>query len=50
VRLTALRQSLDTIGAITGLLAIILMVLWKNIFQAVFVATIDPGRWKPGRY
>jgi MFS family permease len=39
-----LRQSLDTIGAFTGpLLAIILMTLWQNDFQAVFVVAIIPG-------
>jgi MFS family permease len=39
-----LRQSLDTIGAFTGpLLAIILMLLWENDFQAVFWVAVVPG-------
>jgi MFS family permease len=39
-----LRQSLDTIGAFTGpLLAITLMLLWKNDFQAVFWVAVIPG-------
>jgi MFS family permease len=39
-----LRQSLDTIGAFTGpLLAITLMLLWENDFQAVFWVAAVPG-------
>jgi MFS family permease len=39
-----LRQSLDTIGAFTGpLLAITLMLLWKNDFQKVFWVAVVPG-------
>jgi MFS family permease len=39
-----LRQSLDTIGAFTGpLLAITLMLLWQNDFQAVFWVAVVPG-------
>jgi MFS family permease len=39
-----LRQSLDTIGAFIGpLLAITLMLLWKNDFQAVFWVAAVPG-------
>jgi MFS family permease len=39
-----LRQSLDTIGAFTGpSLAITLMLLWKNDFQAAFWVAVVPG-------
>jgi MFS family permease len=39
-----LRQSLDTIGAFTGpLLAIALMLLWENDLQAVFWVAVVPG-------
>lgn len=39
-----LRQSLDTVGAFMGpLLAIVLMLLWKNQFQAVFWVAVIPG-------
>jgi MFS family permease len=39
-----LRQSLDTIGAFTGpLLAVVLMLLWNNNFQAVFAVAIVPA-------
>jgi MFS family permease len=39
-----LRQSLDTVGAFTGpLLAIILMIRWKNDFQSVFWIAVLPG-------
>lgn len=39
-----LRQSLDTIGAILGpLLALILMMIWNNNFQAVFWVAVIPG-------
>ncbi|WP_240141444.1 MFS transporter [Nitrosomonas sp. HPC101] len=39
-----LRQSLDTVGAFTGpLLAVGLMLLWDNDFRAVFWVAIIPG-------
>lgn len=39
-----LRQALDTVGAFTGpLLAIALMLLWKNDFRAVFWVAVIPG-------
>lgn len=39
-----LRQSLDTVGAFVGpLLALGLMLLWHNDFQAVFTVAIVPG-------
>jgi MFS family permease len=39
-----LRQSLDTVGAFTGpLLAIGLMLLWSNDFRAVFWVAVIPG-------
>lgn len=39
-----LRQSLDTVGAFTGpLLAVGLMLLWANDFQAVFWVAVIPG-------
>lgn len=39
-----LRQSLDTIGAFLGpLLAVGLMLLWSNDFQAVFWVAVIPG-------
>jgi MFS family permease len=39
-----LRQSLDTVGAFTGpLLAIGLMLLWSNNFRAVFWVAVVPG-------
>lgn len=39
-----LRQSLDTVGAFTGpVLAIALMLLWENDFRAVFWVAIVPG-------
>lgn len=39
-----LRQSLDTVGAVAGpLLAIGLMLLWNNDFQAVFWVAVIPG-------
>ena len=39
-----LRQSLDTIGAFTGpLLAVGLMLLWQNDFRAVFWVAVVPG-------
>lgn len=39
-----LRQSLDTVGAFTGpLLAIALMLLWQNDFRAVFWVAVAPG-------
>ena len=39
-----LRQSLDTVGAFTGpLLAIGLMLLWANDFRAVFWVAVIPG-------
>ncbi len=39
-----LRQSLDTVGAFTGpLLAIALMLLWANDFRAVFWVAVVPG-------
>lgn len=39
-----LRQSLDTVGAFTGpLLAIALMLLWDNQLRAVFAVAIVPG-------
>lgn len=39
-----LRQSLDTIGAFVGpLLAVGLMLLWANDFQAVFWVAVIPG-------
>jgi len=39
-----LRQSLDTIGAFLGpLLAVCLMLLWANDFQAVFWVAVIPG-------
>lgn len=39
-----LRQSLDTVGAFTGpLLAIGLMLLWSNDFRAVFWLAVIPG-------
>ena len=39
-----LRQSLDTVGAFAGpLLAVGLMLLWQNNFQAVFWVAVIPG-------
>ena len=39
-----LRQSLDTVGAFTGpLIAVGLMLLWANDFQAVFWVAVIPG-------
>ena len=39
-----LRQSLDTVGAFTGpLLAMGLMLLWQNDFRAVFWVAVVPG-------
>ena len=39
-----LRQSLDTVGAFTGpLLAMALMLLWQNDFRAVFWVAVIPG-------
>ena len=39
-----LRQSLDTVGAFAGpLLAVALMLLWANDFQAVFWVAVLPG-------
>ena len=39
-----LRQSLDTVGAFVGpLLAVALMLLWANDFQAVFWVAVIPG-------
>ena len=39
-----LRQSLDTVGAFAGpLLAVGLMLLWSNDFQAVFWVAVIPG-------
>jgi len=39
-----LRQSLDTVGAFTGpLIAIGLMLLWANDYQAVFWVAVIPG-------
>nr|WP_236710242.1 MFS transporter [Legionella pneumophila] len=39
-----LRQSLDTVGAIIGpLLALVLMIVWNNNFQAVFWVAVIPG-------
>jgi MFS family permease len=39
-----LRQSLDTVGAFTGpLLAVGLMLLWHNDFRAVFWVAVIPG-------
>lgn len=39
-----LRQSLDTVGAFTGpLLAIALMVMWENDYRAVFWLAVIPG-------
>src|SRR5574343_1835694 len=39
-----LRQSLDTVGAFAGpLLAVGLMLLWSNDFQAVFWVAVVPG-------
>ncbi len=39
-----LRQSLDTVGAFTGpLLAVGLMMLWSNDFRAVFWVAVVPG-------
>ena len=39
-----LRQSLDTVGAFTGpLLAVGLMLLWSNDFRAVFWVSVFPG-------
>ncbi len=39
-----LRQSLDTLGAFLGpLLAVGLMLLWNNDFQAIFWVTVVPG-------
>ena len=39
-----LRQSLDTVGAFTGpLLAVGLMLLWANDFRAVFWVAVIPG-------
>lgn len=39
-----LRQSLDTVGAFTGpLLAVGLMLLWSNDFRAVFWVAVIPG-------
>jgi MFS family permease len=39
-----LRQSLDTVGAFTGpLLAVILMLAWQNDYRAVFWVAVVPG-------
>ncbi|HAT8179459.1 TPA: MFS transporter [Legionella pneumophila] len=39
-----LRQSLDTVGAVIGpLLALVLMIIWNNNFQAVFWVAVIPG-------
>lgn len=39
-----LRQSLDTVGAFLGpLVAIVLMLLWANDFQAIFWVAVIPG-------
>ena len=39
-----LRQSLDTVGAFTGpLMAVGLMLLWSNDFRAIFWAAVVPG-------
>lgn len=39
-----LRQSLDTVGAFTGpLLAVGLMLLWSNDFRAIFWVAVVPG-------
>ena len=39
-----LRQSLDTVGAFTGpLLAVVLMLYWADDFRAVFLVAIIPG-------
>jgi MFS family permease len=39
-----LRQSLDTVGAFTGpLIAVGLMLLWSNDFRAVFWVSVIPG-------
>ncbi len=39
-----LRQSLDTVGAFAGpLIAVVLMLLWANDFQAVFWVAVIPG-------
>jgi MFS family permease len=39
-----LRQSLDTVGAFAGpLIAVTLMLLWANDFQAVFWVAVIPG-------
>ena len=39
-----LRQSLDTVGAFVGpLIAVALMLLWANDFQAVFWVAVIPG-------
>ncbi|MDB5895589.1 MAG: major facilitator superfamily 1 [Rhodoferax sp.] len=39
-----LRQALDTIGAFTGpLLAVVLMLVWQNDFRAVFWVAVVPG-------
>jgi sugar phosphate permease len=39
-----LRQSLDTVGAFTGpLLAVGLMLLWQNDYRAVFSVAVIPG-------
>ena len=39
-----LRQSLDTVGAFTGpLIAVGLMLLWANDFRAIFAIAIIPG-------
>jgi len=39
-----LRQSLDTVGAFTGpLIAVGLMILWSNDFRAIFWVAVVPG-------
>jgi MFS family permease len=39
-----LRQSLDTVGAFTGpLLAVVLMIAWQGDFRAVFWVAVVPG-------
>ena len=39
-----LRQALDTVGAFTGpLLAVVLMLLWSDDFRAVFWVAVVPG-------
>ena len=39
-----LRQSLDTVGAFTGpLLAVVLMIAWHNDYRAVFWVAVVPG-------